>query len=658
MKPTVLVVDDSLTVRMDLAEAFTQAGFDVRLCATAAEARSAAIEGPVDVMILDVLLPDGDGPSLLQELRTTFGLDQTPTLLLSTEADVTQRVRGVRMGADDYVRNPSGRTHVLPRAISPMGARASVPAGRPVVLVIDDSETFREELRDALERAGYHVETADSGEEGLRLAALRRPAAVLVDGVLPGIDGPTVVRRIRLDEALRHTPCLLLTASLDRQAELRALDSGADAFIRKEEDLVVVLARLAAILRHASAAAEVGSAVRSVLGPRRILAVGDSATYLHTLSDALREDGYDVVLADGGAEALEMLATQPVDCILLDLLMPGMSGTETCARIKKAPGLRDIPLLMLTALENRQAMIEGLGAGADDYISKSSDFDVLKARVRAQIRRKQFEDENRRIRDELLRREIETHQERAARELAETRAALVDELERKNRELEAFSYSVSHELRAPLRSIDGFSQALLEDCADRLDDAGREHLGRVRAAAQRMGELIDDLLELSRVGRTELRKERFDLSALAERVLGDLARREPGRSVQAAVEPGLESVADPRLVRVVLDNVLGNAWKFTSRNPDARISFGALAASGETVYSVRDNGAGFDMQYADKLFRPFQRLHGQTDFPGTGIGLATVQRIVDRHGGRVWVDSEPGRGTVISFTLEPRKPLR
>ena len=336
--------------------------------------------------------------------------------------------------------------------------------------------------------------------------------------MLPGIDGATVIRTLRLDAALRDVPCVLLTGADDRGAELRALDAGADAFVRKDEEIEVILARLGASLRR-----EAGSAAReptSALGPKKILAVDDSPTYLSELASVLREDRYDVVLARSGEEALELLAVQSVDCILLDLVMPGLGGHETCRRIKAAPSMRDTPLILLTSLDDRDAMIRGLGAGADDYIQKSSEFEVLKARVRAQIRRKQFEDENRRIRETLLQKELEAQEARGARELAETRAVLVEELERKNRELEAFSYSISHDLRAPLRVIDGFSQALLEDCGERLDAKGKEHLQRIRAGAQRMAALIDDMLALSRVGRADLERERVDLSAEARRRRG------------------------------------------------------------------------------------------------------------------------------------------
>jgi signal transduction histidine kinase len=226
------------------------------------------------------------------------------------------------------------------------------------------------------------------------------------------------------------------------------------------------------------------------------------------------------------------------------------------------------------------------------------------------------------------------------------------ELEAANKDLEAFSYSVSHDLRAPLRAIDGFSQALLEDHAAALDERGREHLGRVRAAAQRMGELIDDLLQLSRVSRAELVRAPVDLGALAREVAAELAQREPGRSVSLAIGEGLRAEADRRLARIVLENLLGNAWKFTARRAAARIEVGAgAAADGAPTFFVRDDGAGFDPRYAHKLFAPFQRLHGAAEFPGTGIGLAIVQRIVDRHGGRAWAEGEPGRGAVFWFTL-------
>ncbi len=225
------------------------------------------------------------------------------------------------------------------------------------------------------------------------------------------------------------------------------------------------------------------------------------------------------------------------------------------------------------------------------------------------------------------------------------------QFEAANKELEAFSYSVSHDLRAPLRAIDGFSQVLLEDYGERLDEDGRRYLQRVRLGTQRMGNLIEDLLKLSRLSRGELERRPLDLSGKAERILRDLAQRDPDRAVATAVAPGLTASGDARLVTIALENLLGNSWKYTARTPGARIEFGALAQDGQPAFFVRDNGAGFDMAYAGKLFSPFQRLHAAPEFEGSGIGLALVQRILNRHGGRIWAEAEPDLGATFYFTL-------
>lgn len=649
---TVLIVDDSLTVRMDLAEALAEQGIPTRGCETLAEARAALGDASAGLVILDVHLPDGDGVLLAQEIRASPRGSEIPILLLSTAADVRDRIRGLAIGSDDYVGKPYDRDYVVARVQELLEGRRNGAADAPAILVIDDSATYREALSAALVKHGYRVLGAASGEEGLRTAASQRPAAVIVDGVLPGIDGPTVVRKMRLDAALRQTPCLLLTGcTTDRSAELQALDAGADAFVRKDEDVDIVLARVAALLRAVDESGRT-PLTASLLGPKKILAVDDSLTYLEELGDVLRGEGYDVIAARSGEEALDMLAAQPVDCILLDLVMPGLGGTDTCQRIKASPATRDIPLIMLTAMEERAAMITALSTGADDYVLKSSETDVLKARVRAQLRRKQIEDESRRIRLELMRKELEAAEARAAKELAQTRAALAEELEFRNKELEAFSYSVSHDLRAPLRAIDGFSRILLSDYQAQLDEEGRDSLRRVCDAVRHMGALIDDLLDLSRVTRAEVNRRTVDLSALAQEVAEALRSGDRERRVAFTAQPGLSAQCDARLVRIVLENLLGNAWKFTALCGAPSIEFGSDSQAGCDAYFVRDNGAGFSMEYADMLFKAFHRLHTAEEFPGTGIGLATVQRIIHKHRGRVWAQSAVDHGATFFFTLQ------
>ena len=228
----------------------------------------------------------------------------------------------------------------------------------------------------------------------------------------------------------------------------------------------------------------------------------------------------------------------------------------------------------------------------------------------------------------------------------------VRQLEESNRELEAFSYSVSHDLRSPLRSIAGFSQALLEDYQARLDAEGRDFLNRIVAATVRMGQLIDDLLKLSRIARMELKREQVDLSSLAATIVARIQENHPGREATFVIAPGLTVSGDERLLTVVLENLFANAWKFSEKNPATVIEFGANHHGGYVEFFVKDNGAGFDMAYAGKLFSPFQRLHRETEFSGTGIGLATVKRILNRHGGRVRIEGEVGKGTTVYFTLE------
>ncbi len=226
------------------------------------------------------------------------------------------------------------------------------------------------------------------------------------------------------------------------------------------------------------------------------------------------------------------------------------------------------------------------------------------------------------------------------------------QLEATNKELEAFSYSVSHDLRAPLRTIDGFSLAILEDYGDQLNDEGRNYLMRIRTAAQRMAQLIDDLLNLSRVTRAPLSPEPTNLSTVAEHIVQELQQTEPNRIVEFSITPNIVANSDPRLMKVVLENLLNNAWKFTSKQEFARIEFGAKNdPTHGHIYFVRDNGAGFDMAYVNKLFGAFQRLHTSSEFPGIGIGLAIVQRIINRHGGRVWAEGEVNKGAVFCFTL-------
>ena len=652
MIPAILIVDDSLTVRMDLAEHLAGAGFAVTTSATLAAAREALAGAAFALVVLDVQLPDGDGIELLRALRGDPLTATMPVMMLSGEAEVRDRVRGLRTGADDYVGKPYDPDYVVSRARTLVAARQPAAARAALVLVIDDSATFRERFAAELRAAGLAVVVAADGEEGLARAAALRPAVAVVDRMLPGIDGLTVIRRLRQDRAMRLTACLLLTASDAPDEELRALEAGADGFLRKDHELGVAVARVDGLVRGWLAAAGGEPDTASLLGPKRILVIDDDPAWLQRLGERLRDDGCETIAARSGAEALELLAVQPVDAIVLDLdIGDGLSGPEACLRIKQSPAWRDIPLLITTTGDSRQTQIASVDLGADGCAPKDGDLEVVRARLRALLRRQQSMSEVRAQREQGQRRELLAAGMRAAQELAQTRADLLADLEARFQELEAFSYSASHDLRAPLRSLAGFSRALNEDYAGVLDARGQDYLGRIARAATGMGQLIEALLSLARVARGELARTAIDLSALALEIDDQLRQANPGRQLETSVAPGLQARGDARLLRIVLVNLIGNAWKYSARQAQARIAVDAVELGGERVFRVADNGAGFDMAFADKLFGAFQRLHKSDDFEGTGIGLATVRRIIQRHGGRIWAEATPDQGATFSFTL-------
>lgn len=354
----------------------------------------------------------------------------------------------------------------------------------------------------------------------------------------------------------------------------------------------------------------------------RVLVVDDSPELLDYMADLLSAH-YDVETAVDGRHALERAAASRPDLVVSDVMMPRLDGVGLLRALRADPATSTIPVLMTSARAEDASGLDSLDLGADDYIVKPFSARELLARVKSHLA------------------------------LAAARATQTHRLEAALRELDAFSYTVAHDLRAPLRAIDGFSRALVEDHGAELSAAAHGYLRRVRTAAERMGQLIDDLLRLARLARTAPRRQDVDLSAIAREVLDGLARSEPGRVVRVVVAPACHDVADPRLVQIALENLLGNAWKFTARTPDASIEFGRATADGAPHFYVADNGAGFDPAHAAKLFTPFHRLHAAGDFPGSGIGLATVQRIVVAHEGRLWADARPGAGARFMFTLGP-----
>jgi two-component system sensor histidine kinase/response regulator len=409
------------------------------------------------------------------------------------------------------------------------------------------------------------------------------------------------------------------------------------------------------------------------IDPPLILIAEDSATQAARLTYVLERNGYRVAMAKNGLEALHAAKARKPSLIITDIMMPEMDGYGLCERIKSDPDLCDVPVILVTTLSDPQDVINGLKCRADNFITKPLEEKLLLSRINSLLHRPSdlplrsdangveiyFGGERHLItadRVQILNLLLSTYEAAIHRnqELVRTKDELRSAnaaLEVSNQELEAFSYSVSHDLRAPLRAIDGFNRSFLEDYGHTLEPDGRELLLSVQRACERMGNLIEDLLSLARIARSEMNRTSVDLGAMARSIVDELRRSDPGRQVDVRIEDGLVADGDARLLHVALSNLLSNAWKFTSKCPQAVIEFGSTRQGGQTTFFLRDNGAGFDMAYAEKLFGAFQRLHSADEFPGTGVGLATVHRIIHRHGGRIWADSAVNKGTTFHFTL-------
>lgn len=365
----------------------------------------------------------------------------------------------------------------------------------------------------------------------------------------------------------------------------------------------------------------------------RILLVDDSEdmrTYIIRLLHQSRQ-GWTITTAQDGQEALDACRVAKPNLILSDIMMPRMDGLQLVAALRADPDLQRVPIILLSARAGEESTIEGLEHGADDYLVKPFSGPELITRVRAHL------------------------------SLSQTRENLLEELNAKNRmldtvnaELEAFSYSVAHDLRAPVRSINGFAGILREEFSGQLGDEGLSYLDRIRAATERMGMLIEDLLKLSKINRLDLTLEEVDLSQIAQEIATGLEESSPERHVRFEIQEGLKVIGDGSLLRIALENLLGNAWKFTRKNEAPIIRVGQISENSESVFFVEDNGDGFDMNHAANLFRPFHRLHNHAEFEGTGIGLATVQRIINRHGGEVSAEGRKGIGATFTFSI--RKP--
>ncbi|HYW56614.1 MAG TPA: response regulator [Polaromonas sp.] len=526
----------------------------------------------------------------------------------------------------------------------------------PTVLIVDDEPQNCRLLEALLHNEGYHTISADSGADAIRLVAIQAPDLILLDVMMPSMDGYQVAAQLKADPASSSIPIIMLTALEDRQARLQSLKAGVEEFLSKPVDQSELRLRARNLLRlkeysdflrdHNLLLEEQVMARTAELRKSTELQLSEAArqgAILNALPAHIALlDRKGIIISVNGA--WQQFADANV--LVSPSHGPGTDYLRVCDEAQSdedarhaAQGIRAVlrgtlPSFSLEyachlPLERRWFMLSVTPLSSD----RAGGVIVMHLDV---SERKQAQEDLQLLNDGL--------EERVRRR--------TDQLQVANEELEAFSYSASHDLRTPLSAIDGYSSLLAKDIGAGGSERGKHYLSRIRAGVVQMGELIDALLSLAQLSRSKLTWETVDLSAMATAVLDDYCEREPQRSVAITVAPGMRAEGDSRLLQQVLDNLLGNAWKFTNQTAQARINVSCSQGSaGEAIYTIQDNGAGFDMAYSDKLFGAFQRLHTNAEFAGTGIGLATVHRIISHHGGRIWAESAPDAGSSFHFTL-------
>jgi len=499
--------------------------------------------------------------------------------------------------------------------------RSQILRDKPVILVVDDQLQNIELLEAHLVTQGYEIVQAASGEDALEKLFNNQIDLVLLDVMMPGMSGIEVLEKLRADKKTRLLPVVMVTVLKETEDRVRALEAGCDDFISKPFNKHELLARVRSLLRIKALHDE----------------VDEARDYAEAITETVREPlivlNKDLLVITANRAYYRIFKGTP-DAIENEYFYDLQNGSWNFPKLRNL--LKDI-IEKSTTFDDFEVDFEVPGAGRRVLLLNARRID----REGTELILLALEDiTDRRLTEENI------------KKLNTDLQHNLDEIASSNKELEAFSYSVSHDLRNPLTRIAGFSDVLLEDYSDKLDDEGKDYLNRIITNAARMNRIMDDLLHLSRISLHGVHRQDVDLSKLAASVVAELREGQPDRGATVDIQEGIAAFADAKLIEVALSNLLGNAWKFTSKIQNARVQFGTFKQNGKIVYYVKDNGAGFDQSFSEKLFLPFHRLHSEEEFEGTGIGLATVQRIIHRHDGQVWAEGEPGKGATFYFTLQ------
>jgi len=551
------------------------------------------------------------------------------------------------------------------------------------IILVEDSPSQAIAMSDVLEAEGWEVILASTAEKAMEEISQSTPDLILLDYYLPGIRGDELCRRIRMNVDTRSIPVVMLTAEDADGVELQGLESGADGFVLKSADPDILLLRIRALLSKTHAQSSILHATEPAFHRARLLTIDDSPTYLEFLSGHLEAEGYEVRKAGSGQEGLDLLLSEPFDCVLVDLLMPHIDGIEVCRRINALRSKLDRPLvvLMLTAQENKEDLTRALEAGADDFVGKSSDIAVLRGRIRALLRRKFYQEENQRILEELKNKELEAVRARAEKEAAEVRGALVEQLEKTAEELKRsraalllskeaaeqanrakseFLANMSHELRTPLNSVIGFANVLLKNKAGNLRPEDINFLERIQVNGKHLLGLINQILDLSKIeaGRTELDLSPISLVALARETVAQLEGQYRDKNVKLITELP-DSIArietDENKLKQVIINLIGNAFKFTERGTVTVRVVAEMETGRPLRIDVEDTGVGIPKDRQEAVFEAFQQADASTTrtYGGTGLGLTISRALCQLLGYRLALRSEAGKGTTFSIWLVP-----